>query len=211
MKRIYQVLVVLLAVLFIAACGAESDPENGAEVNAESNIDEENAGEDENAGETENTGEAENAGETENSQDEENTGNSEEEKEEEEKFAEDCSVILELSDGIILAETWPEPVPVDIRPLICWELPEGVAEASAENGWEVIVQREDKVAEDMDSKEWSIMGLNPALRQIHYGVCETPNQGCTEFIPLSEGRYFIHILEPFNDIGPAASLVVEFQ
>lgn len=129
----------------------------------------------------------------------------------EEEFAEDCTVVLEVSDGLVVGETWPEAISAKVRPLICWEVPQGVAEPAAENGWQILVEREESASGDLESGEWFVTGLEPSRREIHYGECEEPNQGCQEFEPLSEGTYFIHLLEPNNPAGPAASLVVEVE
>lgn len=124
----------------------------------------------------------------------------------------ECTVTLELSDSLItIPTTWPTPLAANSRPLICWETPQDATLPADENGWQVVVQREDKVVENPDSNEWLTTLLPVETRQIHYGNCDLQPTNCTTANNLTPGKYFIHILEPNNPTGLAASLVVTVE
>ncbi len=124
----------------------------------------------------------------------------------------ECTVTLEISDSFLtIPTTWPTPITANTRPLICWETPQGVSLPATENGWELVVQREDKASEDLESSEWRTTLLPIETRQIHYGNCDLQPTNCTTAADLTPGTYFIHILEPNNPTGPAASLVLTVE
>ena len=124
----------------------------------------------------------------------------------------DCTVTLELSNSIItIAQTWPTPIAATPRPLICWTTPPDATLPAPENGWEVVVQREDKLSDDFEFSEWSTTLLPVQTRQIHYGDCDLQPTNCTTAKDLTPGKYFIHVLEPNNPNGLAASLVVTVE
>ncbi len=121
----------------------------------------------------------------------------------------ECTVTLELSDGLILAKTWPTPIEANSRPLICWTLPEGAAPA-VQDGWDLVVEREETASGELETAEWYATGVPAETRQIHYASCDQAAD-CSTAADLAAGNYFIHILEANQPTGYAASLVITVE
>ncbi len=124
---------------------------------------------------------------------------------------EDCTLELNLSDGLIVAQTWEESVDAQSQPLICWSVPQNAVLPDEEDGWEIRVEREENAGAPIDGLEWYVDGYSSTAVEIRYGDCEGEADQCSEATPLTAGTYFLHIIDPGDSHGLAASLVFDVE
>ena len=124
---------------------------------------------------------------------------------------EDCTLELRLSDGIILAQTWEEPIDAQSQPLICWEIPDNGVLPDEDDGWEIRVEREENAGAPIDALDWFVDGYPSTAVEIRYGDCEGEAEQCSEATPLTTGTYFLYIIDPGDSHGLAGSLVFDVE